>query len=323
MHKAEGNQNPRENSTLVINSSFVMQVCILTENEEWDSVYHDALVSAGAKVSKLRISDAVVFDFVPDADVYFNRYSPSASWRGRADATVCAMAWLEHLELSGARVFSGTSALRLEQSKVAQHAACIRAGFRCPSIVACAGNSVANVVKTWSPAGERLVIKPDCGGSGRDVCEAVSGFDTCELSDNQLFVVQKFIDSAQGTLTRMEFVNGKLLYALKVRVDAGSYDNCPSDACLRGNCPMQRDTTKFNVDKAFPSTREDHAAVGHAQTLIAMFHLDIVGIEMIKDLNGKWWVIDCNCVNTNYNRAAELKANSVSGVNAVVNALLD
>ena len=296
-----------------------MHVCILTENDEWDRAYAQALTEAGAKVSRLRLQDALVdFRVVPEADVYLNRYSPSARWRQRAAADACAVACLQHLELSGARVISGTSALALEQSKVAQHAACVQAGFRCPYIAACPRHMLEQAVRQWTPEGTQLIVKPDCGGSGRDVTRAVAGTQhDAEAAPDALHVVQEFVESADGTLTRMEFVKGQLLYALKVRIDPGSYDNCPSDACVGSNCPLQRDHTKFTVDTQFPATREDHAAISNAQTLAVMRGLDILAVEMIKDAKGRWWVVDCNCVNTNYNSAAE-QAAGISGVRAVV-----
>ena len=52
-----------------------------------------------------------------------------------------------------------------------------------------------------------------------------------------------------------------------------------------------------------------------------MCGLDILAVEMIKDTMGRWWVVDCNCVNTNYNNAAEQKA-SVSGVRAVADMVI-
>ena len=50
--------------------------------------------------------------------------------------------------------------------------------------------------------------------------------------------------------------------------------------------------------------------------------LDIAGVEAIQDSDGRWWVIDINCVNTNYNRAIERScAPGASGVERVADML--
>ena len=50
--------------------------------------------------------------------------------------------------------------------------------------------------------------------------------------------------------------------------------------------------------------------------------LDIAGVEAIQDTDGRWWVIDINCVNTNYNRAIERScAPGASGVERVADML--
>lgn len=174
-----------------------------------------------------------------------------------------------------------------------------------------------------------------------------ASFDAGESVDG-IYLVQQFIDSPEQCLWRMEFVGGKLLYGVRVDTSdvLASPDgvrNCPADSCSAerdarsatapmsfevmdvgaatslppvrfepaapaggasaGACPFTIDTAKFVVTPEFTDP-----IVPSIEALLAANEIDVCGVEVVRDASGKAFVIDMNCVNSNYNSKAERKA---------------
>jgi glutathione synthase/RimK-type ligase-like ATP-grasp enzyme len=244
-------------------------------------------------------------DSPPAPGVVLNRCSPSASWRDAPQAfavTLLLLRWFDH---HGLAIVSGEKAMHLEMSKAWQHLQCRRHGVPAARTAACTAAqraALAQRSQRWGPC----LLKPDCGGSGNGVTLRAS------LDGGAgLWVVQEL---AGGEMRRLEMVAGQLLYALKVRTVPGLFDNCPADHC---DLP----SGKFTPDLAFPSTDEETELVRRLQRLLRACEVDVAGVEIMRDGSGGGWkVIDINCVNTNYNGAAERQA-GVRGVARVADLL--
>ena len=308
-----------------------MRVCVLYENEEWNLPYLRALEEAGCHVDARGLHELELdLSAVPDADVYINRFSPSAFWRASGQSQSVALALLAWLEARQKRVVSGLSAMRLEISKVVQYFHCQAAGLPCPPTHAATRAQLSSCVEQWPRAEAQLMIKPNCGGSGNGVHKVSAGepLEATVLealdSPDGLFVVQEFVESAAPVLLRLEFVQGALLYALRVRTSSHDFNNCPSDTCVETNCPLRGASDKFSIDTSFPATEADHALVASVARFMAHNRVDIAGVEIISDPRGQWWVVDCNCVNTNYNAHAEKQAEMPqAGIRAMVRMVLE
>ena len=119
-----------------------------------------------------------------------------------------------------------------------------------------------------------------------------------ESSPDGINLLQKFIQSPTETIIRMEFVNGKFLYAVEVDTSEG-FELCPSDSCqVESNCPTG-DIQKFRILKDFKIPN-----LSSYEEFLAVNDIGIAGIEIIKDATGKVWTYDVN-TNTNYNPLAE------------------
>ena len=241
--------------------------------------------------------------------------SPSARWRQHAAADACAVACLQHLELSGARVISGTSALALEQSKVAQHAACVQAGFRCPYIAACPRHMLEQAVRQWTPE-EQSSLSSLTAGVRHGRHQGRGGHATRRRGRARRAARGAGVrGKRRRTLTRWSSSRGSCSTRSRCASTRDHTTTAPPTPAW-GATARCRETAPSSPSTPSSRPRGRTTAISNAQ-LAVMRGLDILAVEMIKDTKGRWWVVDCNCVNTNYNSAAE-QAAGISGVGAVV-----
>jgi hypothetical protein len=118
--------------------------------------------------------------------------------------------------------------------------------------------------------------------------------------------VQEYIRAPQPVITRVEFVGGRLLYAVEVDTSLG-FELCPADVCQVGDafCPAGQAapaTPRFRIIEGFA-----HPIIERYQRFLAANGIGIAGIEFIADVRGEAYTYDVN-TNTNYNPAAEAEA---------------
>ena len=169
--------------------------------------------------------------------------------------------------------------------------------------------------------------RPDVGGSGNHVRvfpsvgalgEAVKNDDwNSNISIDGISLMQRMVEAP--FLYRLEFVGSKFLYAVKIRTQGGSLNRCPCEQNLDAEKAGQGGTCalapKFEILADFPSTDSEWMLVQALTRMLRANRVYIAGIEAIKDSSEKWWIIDCNCVNTNYNLTAERAARVPLGGN--------
>ena len=136
-----------------------------------------------------------------------------------------------------------------------------------------------------------------------------------EPSVDGITLVQQYIEAPNPFITRVEFVGGRLLYA--VRVDAsGGFELCPADACKVEDmfCPTG-DTGEsrvsnvpgFQIIDGFGDEFGDdfvRPLIEQYRELLALHGVEIAGVEFIVDSQGVPYTYDIN-TNTNYNSEAE------------------
>lgn len=307
-----------------------LHICILSENHEWDAALVQALRARGIETStwSLLDSSAALHRKPPANTVYVNRFSPSAFWRGRPHALGAARAVVHWLESCGRHVVNGSAALELEVSKVAQLLACRQVGLRFPYTEMIVGRSaLEQACARWddNPHRTRVMIKPNCGGSGNGVRVYPSAaalladeslrVDSSDQSSDGVWLLQQHIDAP--VVHRLEFVGGELLYAVRIRTDptGASFNHCPcdGDGAQEEQCAL---SPRFEIDVDFPKTDGETLLVTALLRMLRMHQVEVAGIEAIQDSLGAWWIIDCNCVNTNYNVTAEKSARVLQGGHA-------
>src|SRR5690349_11583255 len=210
---------------------------ILFEHPEWQKPLFSALEHRRVDFRKIDLKRAAFDpDCIPQAPLYFNQASPSAYVRGNTRAVPLALSLMRSLELGGARVLNGSRAFLLELSKSAQAALLNQLGILHPRSLVFNDPEVA--VEQWQ-YGWPALLKPEQGGSGArmfllnspdELRRLLRDQPSLWLPDNLLLLQEYFpVDASKG-IVRMEFLGGKLLYAMRV-ISHGAFNLCPSEVC--------------------------------------------------------------------------------------------
>ncbi|KQO62742.1 ATP-grasp domain-containing protein [Curtobacterium sp. Leaf261] len=276
----------------------------------------------------------------PAPGIYWSRMSASAHTRGHEHAKEYTRAVLGWLERAGRTVVNGSHVLELEVSKVAQHGLLRNAGFDVPRTTAVFGKgdlvSAAERFTAEAP-GQPFITKHNQGGKGLgvrkfDTVEELAAYvDSPEFEEpvDGITLLQDYLLATEPFVTRIEFVGGRFVYAVRVDTSAGSFELCPADACevptpgQQGTAaPGQQGTAapgQQNADADPFSIREDvtarHPLVQRLEAFLADNRIGVAGIEFMETTDGRHVVYDIN-TNTNYNPAVEATS-PVSGPRSI------
>src|SRR3984885_10426958 len=218
-----------------------LPIAIYYEQPNWFKPLFAELDRRGTNYVKL---DAVEHSYGPEDlpeekfALVLNKMSPSAWNRGHGDQIFYTMGFLEHLEKRGVRVVNGVRAFRSELSKAAQLSMLEALGLGYPKA------RVIHRASQASAAAEGLrfpvVVKPNIGGSGSGVvkfqtkehlAEASATEGGLVLGMDSTGLVQEFVPARGSYIVRVEVLNGKFLYAIKIHITGETFDLCPADIC--------------------------------------------------------------------------------------------
>ena len=304
-------------------SQSVNRVYVIHENNTWveplRSAFHEKKVPFEEWFLDTGTLDLSV---QPPTGIFYNRMSASSHTRNHRygpEHTSAVIAWLEQ---HGRRVINTGRALQLEISKVAQYAALNSCGIRTPRTIAAIGKqALLNAAQKIPPP---FITKHNRAGKGLGVrlfhdTETLQRYVTgkeFEPSVDGITLIQEYIQAPEPFITRVEFVGGEFLYA--VRVDTGQgFELCPADACRVDDafCPTsESDDGLFQIVKGF-----EHPLLERYRDFLSKNGIHIAGIEFILDQDGVAFTYDVN-TNTNYNSDAERKSN-LYGMRAIASYL--
>lgn len=257
----------------------------------------------------------------PPEGLFFNRMSASAHSRGHRYSPEFASAVIAWLEAHGRPVINGSSAIALEVNKAAQLARLTRAGVPVPRTEAALGDAkVAEAAESFGSGA--VILKPNRGGKGlgiqlfedaREVGDLARSGGLPETTDG-ITLLQEYVRTTDGSVTRAEFIGGKLFYA--VRIDTGgTFELCPADVCAIEDAVASGGPVFTIVEDAVEPELE--AAI---EAFLREARIDVAGVEFARDASGQPYVYDVN-TNTNYNPDAEAAAD-VSAPQALVDYLI-
>ncbi|HKV44378.1 MAG TPA: hypothetical protein VJT32_06845 [bacterium] len=251
-----------------------------------------------------------------------NRMSPSAYLRGHGQAIAYAREYLRYLEAAGADVINGIAAFELETSKVAQLLRLANLGLPAPR------SRVINDPSLAPAAAEGLrypvIVKPNIGGSGAgmqrfetlDALRGAAKEGTLTLGIDHTALVQEFLPARGGHIVRVEFLDGRFLYAIKVYPNrAAGFNLCPADICHpngtaaaadRGGggsndmvaaaadlCPVDLPKVALRVEGYTPPAE----VIGDVLAIARATGLDLGGVEyLIDDRDGRVYYYDINAL---------------------------
>ena len=246
-------------------------IAVLYENEAWMEPLFAALDATGAPYERVFVND---LSFDPDApapewSLAVNKVSPSSYLRGHSESLAFARQYLPFLEGRGIPVVNGSDAFALELSKARQLLLLERLGIRAPR--AHAASDPARIVEGARGLRFPVIVKPNIGGSGAlmrrfdDLDELTSAADTLDLGPDGTVLVQEYLESADGSIVRVEFLDGEYLYAIRITNDREQdFNLCPADICQvpgesgpsRPEQPQAAEGAGFEQGRALPDRAE-------------------------------------------------------------------
>jgi len=292
------------------------KIHVIHENDAWVEPLRAAFQEQGLPYDEWFLSEGTLdLSSAPPQGVFYNRMSASSHTRDHryaAELTGGVLAWLQS---HGRRVVNDSRALALEISKVAQYEALRTYGIRTPRTIAAVGKK--HVIEAAKKMDGPFITKHNRAGKGLGVklfqsvdalAEHVNG-PAFEESVDGITLIQQYIRATEPFITRVEFVGGEFLYAVRVDTSLG-FELCPADVCQVGDafCPVGEEAAPASSAPRFRIVKDfANPIVDAYRRFIAANGIGIAGIEFIQDAEGEIYTYDVN-TNTNYNSEAEAEA---------------
>ena len=292
-------------------------LAVLYEHPTWQQPLFDALDKRGIDYLAYDVKSAA-FNLTEDiqASTIFNQVSPSAYVRGNGHAVPFALALLDHLESTGARVLNGACTFRLELDKIAQIRLMRELGMDYPWTVAF--NNVEALRDREETLNFPAILKPNQGGSGARMAEVSNLKELTSLLEAEpslwqpdpVLLLQEKLDHDPGKqgIVRLEFLDGELLYAMRV-VGVSGFNLCPSIDCNPegdevGICAVPN-STPASDPQFLPYPEVPAEVVEEANLLFRATGFNIGALEYLITSNGRRVFYDINA-NSNLRRSVGL-----------------
>jgi hypothetical protein len=210
-------------------------VGVLYEHPQWFVPLFAELERRGIPYEPIH-ADSLVFDpgeLEPRHSLVVNRMSPSAWTRGHERALFSTLHYLDYLERTGTPVLNGRDAYLVELSKVRQLSLLASLGVEHPRTRVI--DDPARAVEAARGLEFPVLVKPNVGGSGAGI-SSYSSLD--ELADARvglgvdgMALVQEQLPAEGDAIVRIEILDGRFLYAIRLLLMPGSFNLCPADYC--------------------------------------------------------------------------------------------
>jgi hypothetical protein len=289
---------------------------IYYEQQQWFRPLFAELDRRGAHWTRI---DAVTHSYAPDSRpqdeyaVVLNKMSPSAWNRGNGDQIFYTLGYLEHLERNGVRVINGLKAFRNELSKASQMTLLQKLGLDYPKTRVL--HRAAQVEAAVEGLRWPVVVKPNIGGSGAGVrkftniedlraAAAVPGELAFGMDSTAL--VQEFIPARGAQIVRVEVLNGKFLYAIKINITGETFDLCPLDICKAPDGREVAQAAEISAAMCVTEAKKGLSVEGYdlpreiqreVEAIMAEAGVELGGVEyMIDDRDGRRVFYDINAL---------------------------
>jgi len=283
-------------------------IAIYHEHPDWFKPLFEELNKRG--IPYVRLNPAAhqfaIESAAPDFSLFFNRMSPSAYLRDGVQGIFYTLNYLRQLEYLGIPTVNGYKAFVNETSKALQLELMQSLGIRYPKA------RVVNHPSQLFAAAEGLrfpvVVKANIGGSGAGITKYNSLEDLRAAAEGPMdfgvdhtALLQEFIPSRGGYITRVETLGGKFLYAIRVYLTGETFNLCPADICqtntgvelVRNACALDAPRNGLKVEGYMPPS----SVINAVETLVQQSGIDVGGIEyIIDDRDGELLYYDVNAL---------------------------
>jgi hypothetical protein len=210
-----------------------------------------------------------------------NRMSPSAWTRGNERAMFATLHFLAWLEAAGTPVINGHDAYLLELSKARQLSLLARLGIAHPATRII--DDPADAARAGAGLRFPVVTKPNIGGSGAGIVSHATPADLAaaelDLGLDGTLLVQEQLPAEGDQIVRIEILDGRFLYAIRLLLTPGSFNLCPADYCELPGIADGVSGRGLPIEGYTPLA----AVVEDAKRIVAAAGLDLGGVEYLVD----------------------------------------
>lgn len=256
-------------------------VGILYEHPQWFLPLFAELERRGLPFERIH-AGSLVFDPAELETRYslvVNRMSPSAWTRGHERALFSTLHYLAYLEQTGTPVVNGRDAYLVELSKVLQLSLLASLGIEHPPTRVI--NDPAQAVAAARELEFPVVVKPNVGGSGAGITSYASLDELAaaevELGVDSIALVQEQLPAEGDSIVRIEVLDGRFLYAIRLLLLPGSFNLCPADYCELPGIADGVSGRGLPVEGYEPPD----AVVDDAVRILAAAGMDVGGVEYL------------------------------------------
>jgi glutathione synthase/RimK-type ligase-like ATP-grasp enzyme len=244
--------------------------------------------------------------------LFFNRMSSSAYTRDNGQGINYTANYLAHLEAIGTPVVNGSKSFAVETSKPLQLSLLASLGLSFPHTIVINDPSEARLAA--QEIGYPVIFKPSIGGAGAgivrydspDALEDAVERGELNLGFHHTALLQEYVPPRGGHITRVETLDKKFLYAIRVFTTGESFNLCPADVCQMPEtevvaavdlgaaaCPVEAVKKGLRVEACIPP--ED--AIESVERIVQAADIDVGGVEyIIDDRDGRMLFYDINAL---------------------------
>jgi len=267
---------------LAVKSQPRAELAVLYEHPQWFQPLFAALDRRGIAYEAVQLSGHRFdpADREAPAPLILSRVAQSSFLREPEHPIFYAAALLDHWQRCGANVLNDADVLAIDSSKARQLSLITSLGHAIPK------SRVVHRIRDLAAAAEGfqypLMVKANIGGSGAGIVrygsrqELLASIEQGSLpqSIDGVLLVQDYVPARGGTITRIETLGGKFLYAIEVETGGDNFDLCPADACV-----AQPGRAAVRMTAVTPAQEIVRAAEQIAQSA----GLSVGGVEVIVD----------------------------------------
>ncbi len=288
--------------------TFNRSIAIYYEHREWFRPLFRALESRGVDIQPIRADEQILDPTaaLPHYDLLLNRMSPSAWERGRGGAVFHTLNYLAAFESAGVPVWNGSQAYRLDISKALQLSLLERLGLPVPRTRVVYSPDQLRVAA--AELAFPLIVKPNVGGNGAGIVrvadasalEAELAAGSITAGPDGVLLLQEYHAPHGNSIVRVETLEGRFLYAIRMHLGQDTFSICPADVCslvsgeqLQGEARGDHAGNDAKVEPFQPSAK----IIAEVERIARGGHLDVGGVEYLEsERDGKRYYYDVNAL---------------------------
>lgn len=220
-----------------------------------------------------------------DLSFVLNRMSPSSWLRGNRTALFSTLDYLRYLEDIGVPVVNGAEPYSFEISKARQLRLSEQLGVAHPRarVINHPDQAVAAAEGLTYP----VLVKPNIGGSGAGIVSfetpgelaRAAAAGELEFGPDDTALVQEHLSAEGEAIVRVEFLDGRYLYAIRISLMPNSFNLCPADYCELPGVADGVSGRGLPIEGFTPP----EAVIEEAGRLLSATGADLGGVEYLVD----------------------------------------